>query len=300
MNDQSIQRVEPLEPAQQMGAMQVVDTGSLMTALANAASNPAVDVEKMERVWMMYERMDNRRAAQEYAVAMAAAQSEMPLVNRDRYNEQTGSWYATLDAINEAIVPIYTKHGLSMAFDTTDSPYPDHVRVVCRVSHVGGHVQTFTHDNPLDGTGIAGKVNKTATHARGSAITYARRYLTNLIFNLHTGFDDDGNGANAPVGGQPEPTQEQLNEQRAAQRKAQHDEALARHSESVAYIKDRIAADDLKPAADEWAAIPQPDQMALWLATTKGGVFTTDERKTIKDKFGQFNAPSANHEEQKA
>src|SRR5690606_25050529 len=97
------------------------------------------------------------------------------------------------------IVPVYTSHGLALSFDTADSPLEGHVRVVCRVTHTGGHAQVYTHDNPLDLTGIGGKVNKTATHGRGSAITYARRYLTLLIFNLRTGQDDDGNATSASL-----------------------------------------------------------------------------------------------------
>lgn len=169
------------------------ENANLMAAVARAASDPSVDVDKMERLWAMYERAEARRAGQEFAEAMSHAQAEMPLVAKDRHNTQTNSDYATLDAINAAIVPIYTRHGLSLTFDTTDSPLADHVRVVCRVKHRGGHTETYTHDNPLDMTGIGGKVNKTATHGRGSAITYARRYLTLLIFNLRTGYDDDGN-----------------------------------------------------------------------------------------------------------
>lgn len=79
--------------------------------------------------------------------------------------------------------------------------------------------------------------------------------------------------------------QEPSPDEQAARRKAQHDAAYARHSESVDFIKKRIAAQDWKAVADEWYAIPQDDQMALWLATTKGGCFTTDERKAIKEQL---------------
>lgn len=79
--------------------------------------------------------------------------------------------------------------------------------------------------------------------------------------------------------------QSEAAERKAAERKAVHDEALGRHSESVAFIKDRIAADDLAAAASEWRAIPEADQLALWLAPTKGGCFTTEERKTMKERL---------------
>jgi recombination protein RecT len=74
-------------------------------------------------------------------------------------------------------------------------------------------------------------------------------------------------------------------EQKAAARKAVHDEALGRHKESVEYIKGKIASGDMQDVANEWALISVDDQMALWLATSKGGVFTTEERKAIKERM---------------
>lgn len=74
-------------------------------------------------------------------------------------------------------------------------------------------------------------------------------------------------------------------EQQAAARKAEHDEAFGRHSESIAFIKAKIAEGDMQAVADEWGAISQTDQMALWLAPSKGGCLTTLERATIKEKL---------------
>ncbi len=173
----------------------LADTAALVSAIANAARDPNVDVEKMERLWAMHEKMQDRQAQQAFSVAMKAAQSEMPTIAKDRHNTQTNSDYATLDAINAAITPVYTRHGFSLTFGTADSPLEGHVRVVCKVMHAEGHSQSYEYDSPMDSAGIGGKVNKTPTHARGSAITYGRRYLTLMIFNLSTGYDDDGNAS---------------------------------------------------------------------------------------------------------
>ena len=70
-------------------------------------------------------------------------------------------------------------------------------------------------------------------------------------------------------------------EEQAIKRKAQHDEATGRHSESLEFIRTLIAKGDVQGARVEWAALPQSDQMALWLATTKGGWFTTEERLVL-------------------
>lgn len=75
----------------------------------------------------------------------------------------------------------------------------------------------------------------------------------------------------------------ETDEQLAAKRKAVHDAALAKHADSVDLIKERIGEDDMEGAHKEWQAIPHDDQMALWLATSKGGCFTTDERKALKE-----------------
>ncbi len=85
---------------------------------------------------------------------------------------------------------------------------------------------------------------------------------------------------------QPEPSAAD----QAAKRKATHDAALARHAESVAFIKERIAAKDMAAVASEWGSIPQDDQMALWLATSKGGTFSTEERRAIKEDLPKSEA----------
>lgn len=88
---------------------------------------------------------------------------------------------------------------------------------------------------------------------------------------------------------QREPTPEE----QAAHRKAVHDEAKGRHAESVAFIKERIAAGDVAAAAAEWALIPQTDQMALWLAPKHGGCLTTEERQAVRDYAGTKAAEAA-------
>lgn len=88
---------------------------------------------------------------------------------------------------------------------------------------------------------------------------------------------------------QREPTPEE----QAAHRKAVHDEAKARHADSVTFIKDRIAAGDVAAAAAEWALIPQADQMALWLAPKHGGCLTTEERQAVRDYAGTKAAQAA-------
>ena len=52
---------------------------------------------------------------------------------------------------------------------------------------------------PADGKGAKGGDVMTKTHAAGAAVTYGRRYLLGMIFNITTiTKDDDGNSAADP------------------------------------------------------------------------------------------------------
>lgn len=73
-------------------------------------------------------------------------------------------------------------------------------------------------------------------------------------------------------------------EEKKFKRQQIHDAALGRWHRSVDGIKAELAEPDpdMHSVAEMWGEIPQEDQMALWLAPTKGGVFTTKEREAIK------------------
>lgn len=173
----------------------VADTSSIMAVIARAAADPNTDVEKLERLTNLYERITDRQAEQAYSEAMNEAQEEMRPVAADANNPQTKSKYASYAALDRALRPIYTKHGFSVSFDTGDTASADMVRVICRVGHRAGHKETPHLDMPADGKGAKGGDVMTKTHATGAALTYGRRYLLGMIFNIAVGEDDDGNGA---------------------------------------------------------------------------------------------------------
>ena len=169
---------------------------AILSVIERAATDPNVDIDKMERLLDMHHQMIDRDAEQQFNISMTAAQSGMTAVAHNSENKQTSSNYADLAAIDKAIRPVYTSNGFSLSFGTDDCPIPDYMRVVCDVSHAGGHTRRYQVDMPLDAAGIKGTPNKTKTHAHGSTMSYSQRYLTKLIFNLTTE-DDDGNAAGA-------------------------------------------------------------------------------------------------------
>lgn len=171
------------------------DPTSLLVVIQRAASDPAVDVDKFERLLAIRERIEVREAETAFNEAMVKAQSSIRTIGTDRENSQTRSRYATYEKLDRAIRPVYVQNGFSLSFDTEASGEAS-VRVLCRVAHRAGHSHVYSIVMPADGKGAKGNDVMTKTHATGSAVSYGMRYLLKMIFNVSVGEDDDdGNAA---------------------------------------------------------------------------------------------------------
>jgi len=164
-----------------------------------AAADPRVDVAKMKELTALRRQMRMEDAEDAFKVALHAAQTEMRPIEADAANDQTHSKYATLYKVDKALRPIYSKHGLSVSFNTADCPLPNHTRVLAYVER-GLFTREYQYDVAVDTKGPKGNDVMTKTHAGGSALSYGKRYLLLMIFNVTIGdpgrpADDDGNAA---------------------------------------------------------------------------------------------------------
>jgi hypothetical protein len=180
-------------------AVQTLGDG-ILNVIARAAADPNTDVDKLERLLAMQERVLEREAEQAFNAALREAQDEIRPIAKNRKNDSTKSTYADLEQVSDAIDPIFRKHGFSSSFGTADCPLEGHYRVTCRLSHTAGHHRDYQADVPADTMGMKGTQNKTATHGFGSALSYGRRYLKLLIADVST-TDDDGRAASRTGGG---------------------------------------------------------------------------------------------------
>jgi hypothetical protein len=186
------QTQEQLPVVQNRQEVAIPETGhSLLATIERAAKDPTVDIDKMERLLGMAERMEARNAEQQFNEAMRAVQESIPRILRDATNPSTNSKYARLESLLKVVVPIYTAAGFSISFGTADCPHADHYRITATVSHKAGHSRPYQCDIPSDTTGMKGTMNKTKTHGFGSTMSYGRRYLTLLIFNIALVNEDD-------------------------------------------------------------------------------------------------------------
>lgn len=173
------------------------ESAALISMIERAARDPNVDIDKMERLFLMHERIEARQREAAFNTAMSAAQSEIKPVARNLENTQTNSKYADLAAISDAVDPIIHRHGLGTIASEFVSSLPNHLGIRLEVIHCAGYSRSYDFNVPVDGTGIRGTPNKTATHAYASTITYGRRYAKLSVFDVATKNDKDGN---QPIG----------------------------------------------------------------------------------------------------
>lgn len=180
---------------QEVLTLEAPPADAVLAIIAQASRDPQVDVAKLQILLEMRERVMAKEAETAFAQSMRLAQSEMVPVVRDAQNNHTQSRYARLETVDAGIRPVYTKFGFSLTFDAPESE-ADGVTVCCSVLHDRGHVKPYRLKGALDTTGAKGTSNKTDIQGLGSALTYLRRYLTLMIFNVVVvNEDNDGNGS---------------------------------------------------------------------------------------------------------
>ena len=173
--------------------------GGLLNVIERAARDPNVDVDKMERLFALQERVQERNAKQLFVEAKVAMREELPeitmkgrIVIRDKSsNEITQNTpFARFEDIHEAVTPVLTRHGFDLSYRNGLSP-DGKVRVTTILSHIGGHQEETFFDLPHDSSG-----SKNSVQAVGSSTSYGKRYGTLSILNIKVcGEDDDANSA---------------------------------------------------------------------------------------------------------
>lgn len=165
----------------------------LMAAIMQMSSPGSdVDLDRMERLFTMHERISSKEAEARFDQAMSAARGEVDRILPNQKNNHAKSEYADLDAINAKLVPALAQHGLHVSARPERPTKDGWVALVLTIKG-HGHKQESYIEGPADGAGSGGKTNKTGIQAIGSSYTYLMRYSVRLAFNLAAAKDDDGN-----------------------------------------------------------------------------------------------------------
>jgi hypothetical protein len=166
------------------------DSRSLVQVIERAATNPEVDIDKMERLLQMHERITERQARAAYAAALARLQPRLPIIaERGGIKDRGGniqSKYALWEDIVGVITPILSEEGFSLSFRTGNDA--NGVTVTGVLMHRDGHAESTSLTLPIDTSG-----SKNGVQSVGSSTSYGKRYTAAALLNLRTGdVDDDG------------------------------------------------------------------------------------------------------------
>jgi hypothetical protein len=189
-----MQENEQMASQQLATSSEVTDlSGGLLGVIARAARDPAVDIDKMERLLQMQEQVMARQAKGAFAVALAELQPHLPVISeRGKILNGKGdvqSTYARWEDINEAIRPLLAEHGFSLNFRTGRADKD--VTVTGVLTHREGHSEETTITLPVDSSG-----SKNAVQAVASSTQYGKRYTASALLNITSrGEDDDGQSA---------------------------------------------------------------------------------------------------------
>jgi hypothetical protein len=161
------------------------ETAAIFQIIERAARDPNVDIDKMQRLMEMHDKVQATRAKTAYAAAFAEMQPDLPEI--PEHGQGHGAiTYALWEDINDLIKPVLKDHGFGISFRTGRDGQA--ITVTAVLSHREGHSEETTMLLPLDTSG-----SKNAVQAVGSSTSYGKRYTAAALLNLTSrGEDDDG------------------------------------------------------------------------------------------------------------
>jgi len=216
-------------------------------------------IETIEKMMDLKERNDKYEAEKQFIDAMNKFRATCPPIKKTKKGHNSN--YAGLAESIDQIKETESDCGLSHRW-TTGKAEDGQTMVTCIVSHIGGHAESTTLTGDPDTSG-----SKNSIQAVGSTVSYLQRYTLFATLGIAAGDEDtDGNTVNL----------------------AALQEAIKENFFSIYEIKQAIQEKDLYRAAEAWLELSREDQNTLWVAPTKGGIFTTAERDIIKKDMGQY------------
>lgn len=220
------------------------DAGTIMAVISRAAADPAVNVEKLERLTALYERIKANEAKATYMAALSDMQPRLPVVERRgritiRDKSPTpkiiqSTPYALWDDINEALRPMLHEYGFTLSFRTGVAA-DGRLTVTGVLGHRAGHQEETTMTLAHDSSG-----SKNNVQAVGSSVSYGKRYTATALLNLTFRDEDDDGKAG---GDAPTITDEQLKHLRSVIAEVDANEASFVKYLNVDKLSDLPAAD---------------------------------------------------------
>jgi len=181
--------VTETEVVRQNGGLSIEGEPTSIEQLIRIALDKNAPMESLEKLVTLYERIADRRAAQEFMADFAEFQAECPPIPKtSKSKKSTGVTtsgasfeytYAELDEIASTVGPHLHKRGLSYTWDSGVAE--GQVIATCTLRHRNGHSISAKFSAPID---ASQRMNETQKYA--SALTYARRQSLVQVLGLTT------------------------------------------------------------------------------------------------------------------
>lgn len=200
--------VQPVAQAEVQPTTQAVTPLALISQAISINAN----IEVMEKVFELHQKIQADDAKKVFFAAMSKAQAIMPVVQKSNtasFRTKAGGnmayKFASLDDVTKVVRSILPNSGLSYRYQVKQDAST--VTVKCIVSHAGGHSEDCMMSMPVDASG-----NKNALQAIASTVSYLKRYTLCAAFGIATGEDED-DGAGYSSIAQPSTGYQQHNQQ---------------------------------------------------------------------------------------
>lgn len=159
-----------------------------VNALISQAIGANLDVEKMERLFALREKVKAEQAKEAYVSALSKFQGECPIIEKTKkvLNKDGRSvryQYAPIDAIAEQIKKPLVGNGLSYRWDVENNA--GLIKATAIITHELGHSESSSFEVPVDTEGYMTTPQKYA-----SALTFAKRYSLCNALGISTGEED--------------------------------------------------------------------------------------------------------------
>lgn len=198
--------IERADALPRPGEIQFVETKLdestvLLQVISRAAQDTTIDLDRMERLLVMHEKLNQHRAERQFIEAMTQFKRTAPTITKNklvgyanRDGTTTGYKHATLAAVTSAAIASLADVGISHRWDL-EQLEDRRVRVTCVLTHTGGHSTRTSLEGAPDDSGKKNLIQQTS-----STITYLQRYTLLAATGLATEDDDDGAGGKAANG----------------------------------------------------------------------------------------------------
>lgn len=165
----------------------ISESASLIAMIERAARDPNVDIVKMERLFEMQQKAEDKRAKAAFLAGLSGLQSDLPAAAR-KGTGHNAKKYARFEDVTEALRPHLKEHRFSLTYRIKQTDKS--ITIVGVLGHADGHSEETEITLPADSSG-----SKNSVQAWASSVSYGKRYMALTLTGIATDDDDDGKAA---------------------------------------------------------------------------------------------------------